>query len=167
MRMLALIAFLMTVHSEQFEIRTNQKGTYEITEEVAEAIGRSGIKTGTASVFVQHTSCSLIMMENADPTARRDLEKYFDRLVPEGDRLFQAHRRGTGRYAVAYPNGPDAIERGHSCGRWPNAAWDLAGYFPLRTPACRPSAKDPDHRDGRISLRFDSRFHPPTEATSR
>jgi secondary thiamine-phosphate synthase enzyme len=47
-----------------------------------------------ATVFVQHTSCSLIMMENADPTARRDLEKYFDRLVPEEATYFQHTAEG-------------------------------------------------------------------------
>ena len=79
----------MSIHQEQFEIRTGGKGTYEITDEVAAIVAKSGIKLGTATVFVQHTSCSLIMMENADPTARRDLEQYFDRLVPEETTYYQ------------------------------------------------------------------------------
>ena len=62
---------------------TRGKGTYEITENVREAVEKSGIKNGTVTVFARHTSCSLIMMENAAPEARRDLEKFFDRLVPE------------------------------------------------------------------------------------
>ncbi len=49
---------------------------------------------GTATVFVQHTSCSLIIMENADPTARHDLERYFDRLVPENEPYFQHTTEG-------------------------------------------------------------------------
>src|SRR5438045_6853002 len=73
----------MAVHSETFEIRTKGKGTYEITGEVAEVVGRSQIGTGTATVFVRHTSCSLVIMENAAPAARRDLENFFERLVPE------------------------------------------------------------------------------------
>src|SRR5438477_3877304 len=73
----------MAVHSETFEIRTKGKGTYEITGEVAEVVGRSQIATGTATVFVRHTSCSLVIMENAAPAARRDLENFFERLVPE------------------------------------------------------------------------------------
>ena len=73
----------MAVHSEMFEIRTKGKGTYEITDQVGEAVGRSEITTGTATVFVQHTSCSLVIMENAAPAARRDLEDFFERLVPE------------------------------------------------------------------------------------
>jgi len=73
----------MSVRSEQFEVRTRGKGTYEITDQVQNIVRQSGIATGTATVFVQHTSCSLVIMENAAPAARRDLEKFFERLVPE------------------------------------------------------------------------------------
>ena len=66
-----------------FDLRTRGKGTYEITEEVARGVAESGIETGTVCVFVRHTSASLVIMENADPSARRDLEEYFERLVPE------------------------------------------------------------------------------------
>lgn len=59
------------------------RGPYEITDEVAGIVTRSKIATGTATVFVRHTSCSLVIMENAAPAARRDLEKFFERLVPE------------------------------------------------------------------------------------
>ena len=84
----------MSVHGAQFEIRTSGQGTYEITSEVAEVVIESGIKHGTATVFVQHTSCSLVMMENADPSARRDLEEYFARLVPEGAKYFEHTAEG-------------------------------------------------------------------------
>src|SRR3954462_5496694 len=73
----------MAVHSDAFEVRTRGKGTYEITNEVAKVLAASNIATGTVTVFVRHTSCSLIIMENAAPAARRDLEKFFERLVPE------------------------------------------------------------------------------------
>lgn len=73
----------MTVHTETFEARTKGKGTYEITDEVEEIVTRSKIATGTVTVFVRHTSCSLVIMENAVPAARRDLENFFERLVPE------------------------------------------------------------------------------------
>jgi secondary thiamine-phosphate synthase enzyme len=75
----------MAVHSENLGVRTKGKGTYEVTDEVQEIVGRSKIATGTATVFVRHTSCSLVLMENAAPAARRDLEKFFERLVPEDD----------------------------------------------------------------------------------
>lgn len=73
----------MPAHAESFEIRTRSKGTAEITAEVAGVVRRSGISTGTVTVFVRHTSASLVIMENADPSARRDLELFFDQLVPE------------------------------------------------------------------------------------
>ena len=73
----------MAVHHQLFEVRSKGKGTYEITDEVAACVGKSGIASGTVTVFVQHTSCSLIIMENAAPAARRDLERFFDELVPE------------------------------------------------------------------------------------
>ncbi len=73
----------MQVKTDRFSLRTRGKGTYEITSEVQSMVAAGGIKEGTATVFVQHTSCSLVLFENADPTARTDLESYFDRLVPE------------------------------------------------------------------------------------
>jgi secondary thiamine-phosphate synthase enzyme len=73
----------MAAHSEAFEVRTRGKGTFEISDEVAAIVGRAGIRTGTVTVFVRHTSASLVIMENADPSARRDLEVFFDKLVPE------------------------------------------------------------------------------------
>ncbi|HSV61894.1 MAG TPA: secondary thiamine-phosphate synthase enzyme YjbQ, partial [Chthoniobacterales bacterium] len=73
----------MAVHTETFEASTKGKGTYDITDEVAKIMTRSKIATGTVTVFVRHTSCSLVIMENAAPAARRDLEKFFERLVPE------------------------------------------------------------------------------------
>jgi secondary thiamine-phosphate synthase enzyme len=73
----------MTAHCESFSLRTHGKGTTEITRETAGIVARSGIQSGTVTVFVRHTSASLVIMENADPSARRDLERFFDHLVPE------------------------------------------------------------------------------------
>jgi len=73
----------MPSHAESFGVRTRGKGTYEITREIAAIVVRSEISTGTVTVFVRHTSASLVIMENADPSARRDLELFFDKLVPE------------------------------------------------------------------------------------
>jgi secondary thiamine-phosphate synthase enzyme len=78
----------MSICHDRIEIRTNGKGLYEITDEVQSKIDKCGVQNGTATVFVQHTSCSVIIMENADPTARRDLEAFFDRLVPEDTDYF-------------------------------------------------------------------------------
>ncbi len=73
----------MRIDQQQLEVRTNGKGTYEVTEDVQATIDKCGLRDGTVTVFAQHTSCSLIIMENADPTARRDLEEFFNRLVAE------------------------------------------------------------------------------------
>ena len=78
----------MSVHTDQFSVRTSGKGTYEITDEVASVVADSGIERGVATIFVQHTSCSLVVMENADPSARTDLHAFFDRLVPEDTPYF-------------------------------------------------------------------------------
>jgi secondary thiamine-phosphate synthase enzyme len=78
----------MHVHHDQLTVPTKGKGTYEITDAVQEKIDNCGVRNGTVTVFVQHTSCSLIVMENADPTAREDLEKFFERLVPEDTDYF-------------------------------------------------------------------------------
>jgi secondary thiamine-phosphate synthase enzyme len=73
----------MKAITESFIVPTRGKGTYEITDEVARILKGSGIRTGLVTVFVQHTSASLVIYENADPTARADLHRYFEDLVPE------------------------------------------------------------------------------------
>ena len=73
----------MAVFQKNLTFRTVGKGTVEITGEVQEVLRSSGLQFGTASIFVQHTSCSLVIMENADPSARRDLEVFMDDLVPD------------------------------------------------------------------------------------
>ena len=78
----------MIVRSDKFSLTTRGKGTYEITAEVAALVAETGISDGTVTVFVQHTSASLVIMENADPSARRDLEEFFERLVPEDTPYF-------------------------------------------------------------------------------
>ena len=73
----------MGVFTKDWSLRTKGKGTYEITDSVSDALNVSGLKQGIVSVFVNHTSCSLVLMENADPTARVDLERFMDDLVPD------------------------------------------------------------------------------------
>ena len=73
----------MGVFKRDWGVRTEGKGTYEITDAVCEGLVESGLSEGLASVFVKHTSCSLVLMENADPTARVDLERFMEELVPE------------------------------------------------------------------------------------
>ncbi|MEW8052477.1 MAG: secondary thiamine-phosphate synthase enzyme YjbQ [Candidatus Thiodiazotropha sp.] len=76
------------VIQERLQIQTRGRNTYNITGEVAEVISRAGIVTGICQLFIQHTSASLILCENADPTVRTDLERIMSRLVPDGDPIF-------------------------------------------------------------------------------
>lgn len=78
----------MKAHGSTFFLQTHGKGTTEITGQVVEIVARAGVTTGTATVFVKHTSASLVIMENADPSARRDLEEFFEKLVPENTPWF-------------------------------------------------------------------------------
>ena len=73
----------MPAHSEIITVQTKGKGTYEITDEVERIAQKSGVRTGTATVFLQHTSASLVIFENADRSARVDLHEFFERAVPE------------------------------------------------------------------------------------
>lgn len=73
----------MHVVQDKFQIHTGGKGTHEITGEIQDKIDKCGVRNGTVTIFVQHTSCSLVIMENAAPAARRDVERFFDKLVPE------------------------------------------------------------------------------------
>jgi len=71
-----------------FTIRTRGQGLYEVTDDVESLVRASGIAEGLCTVFIRHTSASLTIQENADPSARADLEAWLNRLVPERDSLF-------------------------------------------------------------------------------
>jgi len=75
----------MTPFTQIIRLRSIPKSTLEFTGAVRDAVRASGLREGIVNVFCRHTSCSLVIMENADPSARRDLERFLDRLVPEGD----------------------------------------------------------------------------------
>ena len=79
----------MAVFQETLTLHSPGAGTHEITDAVARVLTRSKLKCGVVTVFCQHTSASLVIMENADPSARRDLEAWLDRLVPENDPHFE------------------------------------------------------------------------------
>lgn len=85
----------MTVHRTSFDVATRGRGTYDVTERVAKAVAAlAPERDGLAHVWCHHTSASLIVCENADPSVRRDLEAFFARLVPDGDRLFTHDAEG-------------------------------------------------------------------------
>ena len=73
----------LSIHTRELTVRTQGKGTYELTRELRAFVHACGLREGQLTVFVRHTSASLVIMENADPEARTDLHAFFDHLVPE------------------------------------------------------------------------------------
>jgi secondary thiamine-phosphate synthase enzyme len=86
---------MVKTFSAAFTIPTRGIGTYEITDRIGAIVRNSGITTGTATVLLKHTSASLVFFENADPTARADLEEFFRRLVPEDADYFSHTLEGS------------------------------------------------------------------------
>ena len=81
-------------HFSTLTIQTPGRGMIEITSEVRSNIAQSGIQQGLLTIFIRHTSASLLIQENADPDVRGDLERFFARLVRDGDLLFQHRAEG-------------------------------------------------------------------------
>lgn len=81
-------------HAETITVATDGRGTYEITRNLQRIVRESNIVRGLCTVFVHHTSASLIVCENAEPEVRRDLERFFSRLVPDGTPEFRHDDEG-------------------------------------------------------------------------
>jgi secondary thiamine-phosphate synthase enzyme len=79
----------VAVYQHTLTVGTHGQGMVEMTEAIAREVSRGKLTRGVATIFCQHTSCSLVIMENADPSARRDLEVWLNRLVPENDPQFE------------------------------------------------------------------------------
>ena len=79
---------------KQLSLDTPGQGLHEITAKVAAVVDAAGIEEGLCTVFVRHTSASLVIQENADPTAKSDLERWLKRLVPEGDPFYEHDAEG-------------------------------------------------------------------------
>jgi secondary thiamine-phosphate synthase enzyme len=84
----------MPIHQDALRVESRGRGTYDVTRAVEAIVAASGIASGLATVFVHHTSASLILCENADPLVRRDLEAWLARAVPDGDPLFEHTAEG-------------------------------------------------------------------------
>lgn len=82
------------IAQQEIVIETPGRGTTDVTRQVQRIVADSGIAAGTCQVFVQHTSASLMLCENADPDVRRDLEAFMARLVPDGDSLYRHQSEG-------------------------------------------------------------------------
>jgi secondary thiamine-phosphate synthase enzyme len=82
------------VHQDTLAVSTRGRGTTDITTQVSAVVAQSGVKTGLCTVFVQHTSASLVIQENADPAVRRDMQTWIDRLAPEDPRAYEHDDEG-------------------------------------------------------------------------
>ncbi len=82
------------LNQQQIQFSTSGRGTYNITRQITEVIEKSGVKSGICFIFIQHTSASLILCENADRTVREDLDNYMAKLVKDGDSLYKHNDEG-------------------------------------------------------------------------
>lgn len=82
------------MYQKQFTVETRTRATHEVTEAVEQAVANSGVETGLAHVFLHHTSASLMLCENIDPDVRDDLERFFSRLITDGDPMFRHRAEG-------------------------------------------------------------------------
>lgn len=82
------------MHHESLTIRTDGRGLIDISGEISRRVTQSGIRNGLCHVFIHHTSASLLIQENADPSVQRDLERILARLIPDGDPVFEHDMEG-------------------------------------------------------------------------
>jgi secondary thiamine-phosphate synthase enzyme len=110
---------------EKLTVRTRARGFYEITRDVQSFVSQAGVQTGLCTLHLQHTSASLLIQENADPDVQKDFERFFARLIPDGDPLFVHTIEGRDdmpahvRTALTTVNLSIPIDRGRLClGTW-------------------------------------------------
>ena len=84
----------MKLHQETVRVETRGKGLNDITQKVARFVSMSGVRTGLCTLFVRHTSCSLVIQENADPAVQRDMQKWLDRIAPEDPKAYEHDTEG-------------------------------------------------------------------------
>src|SRR5581483_8029909 len=84
----------MKVAHQTLDVPTKGRGLYDITEGVASAVSRADVRDGLCTVFIEHTSASLVVQENADPSVRRDMEKWIEKIAPEDPRAYEHDAEG-------------------------------------------------------------------------
>ena len=109
----------------ELQVATRGRGFYEVTNQIAKLVAVSKVETGLVTIHVQHTSASLLIQENADPEVRRDFERFFSRLVPDGDPVFRHDSEGADdmpahiRSALTCVNLSVPVVKGHlALGTW-------------------------------------------------
>lgn len=125
---------------KQLSISAGGRGLHEFTRQVAEAVENSGVEEGLCTLFIRHTSASLLIQENADPSAQRDLERWLDRLVPENDAIYTHTAEGPDDMPAhiksaltATSLGIPIIDRRLALGTWQGIfLWEHRNYSGLR-----------------------------------
>jgi len=110
-----------------FSIRTRGQGLYEVTDEVGSLVRTSGVAEGLCTVFIRHTSASLTIQENADPSARADLEAWLNQLVPERDPLFTHTAEGPDDMPSHIKSILTDVSLSIPILNWSSCAWNMAG----------------------------------------
>ncbi len=82
------------IYQNYIDIETRGRGTTDVTDEIQRAVRHSGVQTGLANIFIHHTSASLMICENADPSVRRDLERFMTKTAPDGDSDYEHDAEG-------------------------------------------------------------------------
>jgi hypothetical protein len=122
----------------EITISTRGRGLYEFTSEVEKWIVQNKFRDGLLTIHLQHTSASLLIQENASPDVRRDFEKFFERLVPDGDAIFEHTIEGGRRHAGPRAYGADDRKPESSRASRRNGARHMAGNIFVGTPAAWP-----------------------------
>lgn len=128
-------------------INSGAQGLYEVTREIAAWLAGLPIRDGLLTVFIQHTSASLLIQENADQDMLRDIENFFKKLVPEDSSLYRHTSEGDDDMPAHIKGGADANAAQHPGARWTHAIGRVAGHLCLRTPPGQgPTQPGPTYR---------------------
>ena len=82
------------IYQQKLRFSTKGRGTYNISDQIQECVDKSEVKAGICTLFIQHTSASIVMCENADKTVREDMDTYMAKLVKDGDSMFKHKDEG-------------------------------------------------------------------------
>lgn len=138
----------MKSHQTTLSFQTRGRGTSEITREVQQAINSSGL----CHIFIHHTSASLTLCKNADPSVRHDLETFMARLVPDGDPMYQHSMEGPDDMPTHIRSILTKMDLTiHPGDRWAGCPGHLAGNLPVGAPHPCSSPQDYGDRAGRVT----------------
>ena len=131
-------------------VNASRQGLHDITRDVSVAVRGSGVTEGLVTLFIRHTSASILIQENADPSVCRDLEGWMNRLVPEHDSLYTHTIEGPDDMPAHIKSALTATSLSIPTREWKSGAGNMAGHFPLGAPASPCHARGAGQRDGDV-----------------